>query len=321
MKLPSFVHKKILVVISLILSVLLIGWLAFTVLVPRNDSGIAFDITERDTLISVLSRLDQQGVIRNARITRILVTFFGDANVIAQGQYASSQPMSDFDIARMIARKETTATYVRVTIPEGLTVLEIASILHARIPNFNTPEFIARALPYEGYLFPDTYFFLPSTKADTVIKTMRSTFDAKVKPYEAEITRSGRTLEQIVIMASLLEEEARTTESRKMISGILWKRLDIDMPLQVDAVFPYIIGKNTYEVTLSDLAFDSPYNTYKYRGLPRGPITNPSIDSIVSALRPTASEYIYYLSDLAGRMYYAVTFEKHIENRQYLNKR
>lgn len=321
MRLSSFLHKKIFIIFGLIICTLVALWLAFTLFISRNDSGVTFEVTEKDTLISVLSRLDEQGIIRNARLTRIMVSIFGDDDFITQGQYASSQPMSDFDIARMIARKETTASYVRVTIPEGLTVLEIASILHARIPNFNTPEFIARALPYEGYLFPDTYFFLPSTKADTVIKTMRSTFDAKVKPYETEIMRSGRTLEQIVIMASLLEEEARTTESRKMISGILWKRLDIDMPLQVDAVFPYIIGKNTYEVTLSDLAFDSPYNTYKYRGLPRGPITNPSLDSIVSALRPTASEYIYYLSDLAGRMYYAVTFEKHIENRQYLNKR
>lgn len=120
-------------------------------------------------------------------------------------------------------------------------------------------------------------------------------------------------------MASLLEEEARTTETRKMVSGILWKRLSAGMPLQVDAVFPYIIGKNTFEITLKDLEFDSPYNTYKYKGLPPGPISNPGKDSILAAIYPTKSDYWFYLSDKNGLMHYAITFDEHkINKAKYL---
>ncbi len=297
-------------------------FILWTLFNARSTTGVTFQVTEKSTLVGTLSRLEEQGIVRSPLLTRVLVALFGNSNLIKQGEYTSSVPLSDFALARMLAAGKTSANYIKVTIPEGLTVLEIASILHSNIPNFNTPQFIAKALPYEGFLFPDTYYFLPTTKADVVISVMRSTLTKKLEPYDAEIVRSGRTFKEIIIMASLLEEEARTTESRKMISGILWKRLDIGMPLQVDAVFPYIIGKNTYEVSLTDLAFDSPYNTYKYKGLPRGPITNPSLDSILAALRPTNSSYLYYLSNLSGKMYYAVTFEQHVENKRlYLKQK
>ena len=299
-----------------VLLILATSFILWTLFNARSTTGVTFQVTEKSTLVSTLSHLEEQGIVRSPLLTRALVALFGNSNLIKQGEYTSSVPLSDFALARMLADGETSANYIKVTIPEGLTVLEIASILHSRIPGFDTPRFIANALPLEGFLFPDTYYFLPATRSQTVIKTLQSTFNKKLEPYQDEIKRSGRTLKEVVIMASLLEEEAHTTESRKMISGILWKRLDIGMPLQVDAVFPYIIGKNTYEVSLTDLAFDSPYNTYKYKGLPRGPITNPSLDSILAALRPINSNYIYYLSNLSGKMYYAVTFEKHVENKR-----
>jgi UPF0755 protein len=116
-------------------------------------------------------------------------------------------------------------------------------------------------------------------------------------------------------MASLVEEEARTLETRRTIAGILWKRLKLGMPLQVDAVFPYIIGKNTYELSIGDLALDSPYNTYKYAGLPPAPITNPGLDAMLAAVTPTDSPYLYYLSDRNGKMHYARTHDGHLANK------
>jgi UPF0755 protein len=121
-------------------------------------------------------------------------------------------------------------------------------------------------------------------------------------------------------MASLVEEETRTPADRRLVAGILWKRIKLGMPLQVDAVFPYINGKNTYEVTARDLKIDSPYNTYLYPGLPIAPIANPGLDSIKAAIEPAESPYLYYLSDRAGAMHYAKTFEEHKRNRElYLN--
>ncbi len=303
---------------TIILCSIFIGICIFSFIIfnAKSTTGITFEVEQNDSLISVLNNLQQQGIVRSTILSRILVSIFGDSHIIKRGTYSSSEPLSDFSLALMLAQGRTSDQYIRITIPEGLTVVEIASILHSKIPNFDTPSFIARALPYEGYLFPDTYFFLPETKSKTVLSVMRQNFTKKLEPYQNEIEQTQKTLSEIIIMASLLEEEARTTETRRMIAGILWKRLEIGMPLQVDAVFPYIIGKNTYDVSLTDLAFDSPYNTYKYKGLPRGPITNPSLDSIIAALRPIQSQYIYYLSNLSGKMYYAVTFEQHVENKR-----
>jgi UPF0755 protein len=117
-------------------------------------------------------------------------------------------------------------------------------------------------------------------------------------------------------MASILEAEARTTETRKIISGILWKRMEIGMPLQVDAPFQYIIGKNTFQLTTNDLKFDSPYNTYKYKGLPPGPIGNPGLDAISATVNPIKTNYLYYLSDVRGNMHYAKTFAEHVINKE-----
>ena len=121
-------------------------------------------------------------------------------------------------------------------------------------------------------------------------------------------------------MASLLEKEARTTESRRIIAGILWKRLEIGMLLQVDAVFGYIINKGSLQLTLEDLSIDSPYNTYRYKGLPIGPIANPGLDSLQAATMPILTDYLFYLSDKEGTMHYSETFEEHKrKKRLYLN--
>ena len=119
-------------------------------------------------------------------------------------------------------------------------------------------------------------------------------------------------------MASILEKEARKLETRKVIAGILWKRIEIGMPLQVDAVFGYIHATSTYSPTFEDLEVDSPYNTYTNRGLPPGPIGNPGLESIRAALEPTKTPYLYYLTGKDGFMYYAKTFDQHVANRRFL---
>jgi UPF0755 protein len=112
-------------------------------------------------------------------------------------------------------------------------------------------------------------------------------------------------------MASLIEEETATPEDRRIVSGILWKRLSSGMRLQVDATFAYTIGKGSLELTTEDLKSDSPYNTYRIYGLPPTPIVNPGLDAITAALHPTSSPYVYYLSDKNGVMHYSKTFEEH----------
>lgn len=134
------------------------------------------------------------------------------------------------------------------------------------------------------------------------------------------ILKSGHSLDEILTMASILEKEANKTADRKKIAGVLWHRIDIGMPLQTDATFPYYLGRNTFEVTRTDLQTDHPYNTYTNKGLPPGPIGNPGLDSILAAAQPTKSNYIFFLSDRQGNFHYSVTYEGHLANkRRYLD--
>ena len=154
----------------------------------------------------------------------------------------------------------------------------------------------------EGYLFPDTYLFLPGAEMEQIIGTMTDNFKKK----------AGDIGQDIVIMASLIEKEVSDSGDRKIVSGILWKRLEIGMPLQVDAVFPYITGKR--EILSDDLKIDSPYNTYLYKGLPLGPIANPGLDAIISAMNPIETKYLFYISDKKGITHFAATLEDHNKN-------
>jgi UPF0755 protein len=141
----------------------------------------------------------------------------------------------------------------------------------------------------------------------------------KTESLNEEISKSKRSLKEIIIMASLIEKEARGEEDRFIISGILWKRIEKGIPLQVDAPFLYILGKESSELTISDLSTNSPFNTYRYKGLPPAPIGNPGLESIKASLRPTTSPYLYYLHDKNGNIYYAKTYDEHKQNiKKYL---
>ncbi len=278
------------------------------------------EIEEGMTLVEISGHLKDLKVVRSELLFESFVTLLaGDAGAL-HGEYFFNKRLSSFGVAQKVTKGEFGLESVRVTVPEGSTVYDIARIFEEKFSKFDSASFLKDARDKEGYLFPDTYLFLPNVKEDQVVKEMQETFERKVSELTEEVSVFGKSIQDVIIMASILEKEARTTESRRIIAGILWKRIEIDMPLQVDAVFPYINGKNTYTLTLEDLKVDSPYNTYKYKGLPIGPIANPGLDSIKSAITPIKSSYLYYLSDREGNMYYAENFEKHKKNKRlYIN--
>jgi UPF0755 protein len=171
----------------------------------------------------------------------------------------------------------------------------------------------AKKTDYEGYFFPDTYKINSETTAEDFVKNIFSNFDQKLTPdLRKEIDRQKKSVEDIIIMASIIEKEVKNIADKKVVSGILWKRLKIDMPLQVDASLLYnndIIDGN--RVLISDTQIDSLYNTYKNKGLPFGPICNPGIDSIKAAIYPTNTNYLYYLSAPKGMTVFSESFEQH----------
>jgi UPF0755 protein len=256
-------------------------------------------------------------VIRAPRAFTLLAALTRSANAVQAGAYRFSAAEMSITVLRRLVRGDFGISPARLTFFEGTTVRDMAAKIAAAFPQISASDFIAVAGPYEGYLFPDTYVFTPSSTATSITATLRANFTARTAALaEASSTHS---FSDIVIMASLVEREARTTADKKMIAGILWNRIKRGMPLQVDAVFGYIYGRDTYSPSYEDLKVDSPYNTYTHTGLPPGPIDNPGLDSLEAAADPTPSNYLFYLTDRSGVMHYATTYAGHLSNmRAYL---
>ncbi|OGF78794.1 hypothetical protein A2W54_04160 [Candidatus Giovannonibacteria bacterium RIFCSPHIGHO2_02_43_13] len=223
------------------------------------------------------------------------------------------------DIASRKEREIVELKEITVTVPEGVNIRQIGEIFEKN-GMFSKKVFLGAAESDEGYLFPDTYrFYKDATPQDAVLK-MKENFLKKITPdILGEIAAQKKTLDEIIIMASILEEEVKSTEDRKIVSEILWKRLKLGMGLNVDSALTYVLGKISAELTASDLKYDSRYNTYRYRGLPPTPISNPGMDAILAAMNPATTKYFYYLTGKDGKTYYAETLEKHALNkRKYL---
>lgn len=290
----------------------------FGVLLAPGDfaRGTIATVENGMTLREVADALEKENVIRSPLLFKGAVVLMNGNGTVLSGDYFFNSRPTFLSVAWRVARGVFGLAPVKVTIPEGANVFEVAWLAAKKLDKFDAKEFIRIAQKDEGYLFPDTYHFLPNAEAAEVYRTMRDNFDKKIKPLETAIKDSGKSMHDIITMASLLEEEARASDTRRLIAGILWKRLDMGMALQVDATFVYINGKNTFELTLADLADDSsPYNTYAHKGLPPGPISNPGLDSIVAALYPKENPYLFYLADLSGVTHYSRTFDEHKEKK------
>jgi len=284
---------------------------------PSNfPVGAIIRVEKGMTLNQVADILEERNVVKSSVAFSNLVKIFMDDRSVIAGDYFFEEKCSLVKILHRITLGIYGISPTKIMFVEGLTIYDMANLLNKKFPEFNEEEFIKIAQEEEGFLFPDTYYFLPTVTPRAVISTMKSNFYNKIGEISEQINDFGRDLKEIVVMASILEKEARTLQSKRMIAGILWKRIEIGMPLQVDAVFPYIIGKNTYQLSLEDLKVDSPYNTYTNKGLPIGPIANPSLWSLLATVTPIDSDYLFYLSDDNGNMHYAINFEQHKNNKR-----
>ena len=272
-------------------------------------------ISKGENLRDVSQKLQEKGYIRFPSLFEFSVSVGGSERQLVAGDYFIDTSMSVFSLANVFTHKENRLDPIRVTFPEGMTVSEMSEKAAKDLPQFKREEFMKLAERSEGYLFPDTYFFFRTADSAEVFGVLSQTFKKQIAVLKDKISASGHSLEEIIVMASIIEKEAGGDEERGIISGILWKRIAQRIPLQVDAPFAYILGKESSQLTLKDLSIDSPYNTYKYRGLPPKPIGNPGLASIRAALEPVSSPYFFYLHGSDGIIRYAKTFEEHKRNK------
>lgn len=276
-----------------------------------------FSVSYGDSLLQLSTRAQEEGVIRSAFLFQSLAILRGAEKKIVAGDYDISDRPNLLEFLDRLVTGEYGDAAISVRLPEGGTVRDFADILEKQIPKFDKDQFIRKFDDDEGYVFPDTYMFFPSSDTSEIISKIEETFIEKTADLKVEAELAGKDFEDIVIMASIIEREAnRNQMERKIISGILWKRMSKGIALQVDAPFVYILGKGSAQLTKADLATDHPYNTYKNLGLPPGPISNPSLGSIEAALYPETSPFYYYLHGADGTVRYAETFEGHKENKR-----
>jgi peptidoglycan lytic transglycosylase G len=273
-------------------------------------------------------RLIQAGVVRDDWTFRLAVYLTGTARELKAGEYRFSGPMSAKDVVRKIARGEV---HLRpLTFPEGLTIREMAAIFESR--GFGAAESFRKAAAdpapireldstapdLEGYLFPDTYN-LPRTVTaaglvDQMVERFHAVFD---EPLRRAAEERELTVRELVTLASLVEKETALGEERPLVAAVYLNRLRVGMPLQADPTVIYGLeraGLYDGNLTRKNLQYDSPYNTYKYRGLPPGPIAAPGRASIEAVLNPAPVDYLYFVSRNDGSHVFATSLAEHNRN-------
>ncbi len=292
---PKFLLKRIIFLLFGLVTFLVLFYVLFFSAPNNFPKGIVISIGKGENLRNLSLDLKQKKVIRSRISFEAFVILLGGERHIAEGDYLLENKLPVFEMARRIVNKDRHLASIKVTIPEGFDNIQIADTFAISLKNFNKDKFLGKAKI--GYLFPDTYFFFSTDDERDVLEYMNQNFNKKLKPYISEIVSSGKSENEIIAMASLIEKEAKGNADRENISGILWNRLAKKMPLQVD----------------------SAPETYKARGLPENPISNPGLSSIIAAIHPSISNYLYYLHDKNGLIHYAKTFEEHkINKAKYL---
>lgn len=269
-------------------------------------------ISEGQGVSDMAAVLVENHAIRSASFFKLAVVLHAAAPSLRAGTYHFKAPLTTMQVVEALRTGAYSNESVTLTIPEGADSEYISTAVHTMFPHISTTTFFTAAIPFEGYLFPETYNLSPKSSASDIIAILQKTFAERALPLlPADIP----TQRQVVIMASILEREGKTEESMGIISGILWKRLAAHMPLQVDATLEYERGKGSSSLTTDDLKKDSPYNTYTRQGLPPTPISNPGIIALRAALHPVKSEYWFYLTGSDGTFHYAKTFDQHKQNK------
>jgi len=343
-KMNKISKKNLLVLIIVVVLILTGAWLGQGIYLPKehgSETQTLFSIEKGEGLRDIAFNLEKHGLIKSKLLFEFYAFLRGSVRNLQAGKYNLTASMNTPQILSKLTQGDTIKE--KITIIEGWNLRDIGwyfenkgmfqaeelfevagfpAVDYSRAADLPQPrdfsdefEFLKEKpekVSLEGYLFPDTYEIVPEIEIGEIVRKMLQNFDEKItSELREEITSQGRTLFEVIIMASILEKEVKTYEDRQITAGILWKRLRLGWPLQVDATLTYLTGKESLNLTKEDLKIDSPYNTYKYYGLPIGPICNPGLESIRAAVYYKDSPHWYYLTTPEGETIFSETLEEH----------
>lgn len=283
-----------------------------------NQETVRFVIPKGQGVVTIGQRLEEANLIRNRHVFRLLVRQSGYQSRIQAGSFELSPSMTPLEIAEAFTKGSED---IWVTIPEGLRREEIAELFE-EFELFDKDEFLTLTATKEGYLYPDTYLFPRAATTEFIVSYLINTFESKTTALQAEVARQGKEWSDTVVLASIVQREARNADQMKMVAGILENRLEIGQALEVDATLQYVKGYNAqtqkwWSVPLAiDKQLASPFNTYRNPGLPPAPIANPGLDALIATVYPTSSDYYFYIHAPDGKMYYGKNYPEHLSNIQ-----
>lgn len=309
---PRRFSYRIVVGLCVALLLALTGYCSWLMGVPESfPTNTAITIEEGMSAKAVALFMEEQGLVRSRHALYLSLVLWYDPSTIKATTYSFATPLSPRALAYELTTGHFGNDLVSLTLIEGERASHFAAAAREVLPDFDAAAFLTAATPYEGRLFPETYFVPATFTATDLFNLLRQTYEEKLTPLRPTIDASGLTEEEVIILASIVEREANSEESMRLVAGILRERLRIGMALQVDASMEYVLEKPLSELTAEDLKRESPYNTYLNPGLPPTAIGNPGLTAIKAVLEPEPSPYLFYITGDDGEFYYAETFDEH----------
>lgn len=346
------VRRIVLVIVLLLIVVGFIGGKSFYSYVtaglqpldPKSEEIITVEIPIGSGLDSIAAKLEEEKVIKDARVFKYYAKFNNESQFQA-GTYDLTKAMTPDELIQSL---KTGKIYhepeFSMSIPEGLTLEEIAKIvekgtsitseefltyvdnettideLMTKFPQILTDEIKGKDIkhPLEGYLFPATYpFYEKKPTVEQIVDTMLQATVKNMSPYLELLEEEEKSVHWLLTFSSLLEKEATAKSDRETIASVFYNRLDEknDMPLQTDPTVAYAHGQHISKTSLADLEIDNPYNTYKYKGMPPGPISNTGTSSIAAVIDPEQTNYLFFLADGEGKNHFSKSYEEHLEKK------
>ncbi len=296
---------------------------------PGPKSGIVFEVPRGSTLRSTAAQLEARGLIPNAQVLVLYARVFGIDAGIQAGVYAFDATQRPVDILDDLQSGNILDQSVVITVPEGFTKQQIAARLDAAgiVPadEFSAAAHMSSAyrdyaflseledgISLEGFLFPETYRLIPGTLGTDVVRSMLSVFARRTgDELLGSIAAQDRSLREVLTLASIVERESPPEDVHE-IAGVFWNRIQRRMRLESDATVNYALGTSNLQPTFADTLVDHPYNTYRFAGLPPGPIGNPGLAAIRGAAEPATHNYLFFLHKPTRETVFSHNFSQHL---------
>lgn len=300
------------------------------------DEPVVVEIPAGSSTKKIASILEEHHIVRNSQTFSIYVRQMGKGSQLQAGRYQMTPGQTMEQIVNKLIKGEVYVDTIQFTIPEGLTIVQIASLLEEKgwvnkdkfLHEVNHGQFayeFVKAIPdkesisyrLEGYLFPKTYEMKKGATEHEIIERMLAQFEEEWNPdWDSQLKKRGMSLHQAVTLASIIEREVAVEKESSIVAGVYFNRIAQGILLQADATIQYALGQTKGRLTYKDLELDNPYNTYKHEGLTPGPIAAPGKSSLEAVIHPDQHGYLFYVTkkDGSGEHYFSKTYQEHLRN-------